>query len=246
MSWYCEAIVDAARRSLFLKNKKITGRGWQGDVSKIYLSPMLLLLANLSFPFFPRRKSDLFYIYININTPHTLGKAWVTLTVPRGCPQLGMCSWKMLWEFVGVGGCAGSIRAWPGFGFAFWVGVWFGPGAPGVALGGDPWPGLCIGGESLNASRAGDQLWKTSSLARGSAGHPQVPGLGWLGTPLCQGPPLPTASATPRAVSRQMLPWSSTSDPLSPTPFFLLFLFPSFPPIEHLSWKPTSKKFFFF
>lgn len=207
---------------------------------------MLLLLANLSFPFFPRRKSDLFYIYININTPHTLGKAWVTLTVPRGCPRLGMCSWKMLWELWELEDAPGASE--PGLGSASHFGWGFGldPALLAWHSGGDPWPGLCIGGESLNASRAGDQLWKTSSLARGSAGHPQVPGLGWLGTPLCQGPPLPTASATPRAVSRQMLPWSSTSDPLSPTPFFLLFLFPSFPPIEHLSWKPTSKKFFFF
>lgn len=28
----------------------------------------------------------------------------------------------MLWEFVGLGGCAGSIRARPGLSFAFWVG----------------------------------------------------------------------------------------------------------------------------
>lgn len=124
MSWYCEAIVDAACRSLFLKNKKITGRGWQGDVSKIYLSPMLLLLANLSFPFFPRHKSDLFYIYININTPHTLGKAWVTLTVPRGCPRLGMCSWKMLWELWELEDAPGASE--PGLGSASHFGWGFG------------------------------------------------------------------------------------------------------------------------
>lgn len=159
--------------------------------------PRAAFVGNLGFPFFPTQKSDLFYIYLYLNTPHTLGKAWVTLTVSHGCPRPGMCSQKMLWEFVGVGGCAGSIRAQPGFSFTFWVGVWFGPGSPGMALGGDPWPGLCIGRESFNVSRARDRLWKTSSLARGSAGHPQVPwqGRAWAGMAgdtLVPGPDVPS------------------------------------------------------
>lgn len=149
-------------------------------------------------------------------------------------------------DAVGVGGCAGSIRARPGLGFTFWV--WFGlDGAPGVVLGGDPWPGLCIGRESLNASRAGDRLenlqpglWQRWAPIGGPAGQ------GWLGHSCARaGWPLPAASTSPGAVSRQMLPWSSTSDPLSPTSF-LLFSFQAFPPIEHLSWKPTSNFFFFF
>lgn len=77
--------------------------------------------------------------------------------------------------------------------------------------------------------------WKTSSLARGSAGRPQVPRWdkdGW-------GP-------SPGVVSRQMLLWSSTSDPLSPTPFFLLFLFPSFPPHRASILETNFKIFFFF
>lgn len=89
--------------------------------------PRAALVGKLSFPFFPTHKSDLFYISISINTPHTLGKAWVTPTTSCGCPRPGMCSWKMLWDFVGVGGCAGSIRARPGLGFVFWVGFGLDP-----------------------------------------------------------------------------------------------------------------------
>lgn len=91
--------------------------------------------------------------------------------------------------------------------------------------------------------------WKTSSLARGSAGHPQVPRWdkdGW-GHPCARARcPLPAASTSPGVVSRQMLLWSSTSDPLSPTPFFLLFLFPSFPPHRASILETNFKIFFFF
>lgn len=123
-------------------------------------------------------------------------------------------------------------------------GVWFGPGAPGVALGGDPRPGLCIGRESLNASRAGDRLenlqpgsWQCWAPTGALVGQ----GSGWD----ARGP-LPAARAAPGEVSRQMLPWSSTSDPLSPKPFFLLFLFPSFPPHRASILETNFKTFFYF
>lgn len=207
--------------------------------------PRAAFVGKLSFPFSPTHKSDLFSISIYMYTTHSgegLGDPacvpWVSSA--RDVQQ------KMLWEFVGLGGSAGGIRARPGLGFAFWVGFGVDPALLAWYWGGDPRPGLCIGRKSLNASRAGMD-WKTSSLAGGSAGHLQVPWQGrhgW-GHPCARARhPLPAASTSPGAVSRQMLPWSSTSDPLLPAPFFLLFLFPNFPPIEHLSWKPTSKFFF--
>lgn len=114
--------------------------------------------------------------------------------------------------------------------------------------GGDPRPRLCIGRESLNASRAGMD-WKTSSLAGGSAGHPQVPWQGrhgW-GHPCARARrPLPAASTSPGRFPDRCSCGPAPATPSRQHPSSSSSSFQTFPPIEHLSWKPTSKIFFFF
>lgn len=232
----------------FLKKKhKNHGKGMAGGCLQNLSVPHAAFVGKLSFPFSPTHKSNLFSISICKYTTHSgegLGDPacvpWVS-SARDVQPEdaVGVCeTWRKCWGHPSLAWARLCILG----------GVWCGPGAPGVVLGRDPRPGLCIDRESLNASRAGMD-WKTSSLAGGSTGHLQVPWQGrhgW-GHPCARARhPLAAASTSPGAVSRQMLPWSSTSNPLLTAPFFLLFLFPNFPPHRASILETNFKNFFFF
>lgn len=85
--------------------------------------PHAAFVGKLSYPFLPMHKSDLFYIYIYINTTHS-GEG---LGDPACVPWVSSARDVQPGDAVGVGGCAGSIRAPPGLSFTFWVGFGLGP-----------------------------------------------------------------------------------------------------------------------
>lgn len=80
----------------FFKKQENHGKGMARGCLQNLSVPRAAFVGKPSLPFLPTHKSDLFYIYKYINTPHTLGKAWATLPVSHGCPRLGMCSQEML------------------------------------------------------------------------------------------------------------------------------------------------------